>query len=296
MGVDVTHIVRNDFYNVEDRDASLRYVLDTINLLKSKLALDEDIDAFELNVDDDYNEITFCIPLYDVQFTLHNGFWQIESYYHYCQIVMLTGDKLWLREMISDIVRSLGQDEIWHAEEYYTWNGGPIEDITCPLESWLSFAKEKYGGEIPTFDYDALKAQGDVHILDYEPIYYDPLKECSNKFKTLADKLDKIGYSPVGLLDLQGFIRCRRQSDGSIHLIDMETLEPLIQGSPEAYYFDFPNTLFVVKKFGQYALFDIKKREQLTQFVSEPFRKEWSKEDNNFLIINEEAGIRSTFQ
>ena len=43
MGVDITHIVRHDFYNLEDRDLAIKYVMDTIHLLKSKLALDEDI-------------------------------------------------------------------------------------------------------------------------------------------------------------------------------------------------------------------------------------------------------------
>lgn len=292
MGVDVTHIVRHDFYAIKDRNLAIRYVIDTINLLKSKLALDEDIESFDLNVDDDYNEITFRLPLYDVEFTLHNGCWQIESYFHYCQIVMHTGEMFWLREMISDIVRALGQNEVWHAEEYYTWNGGTMEDTSSSFEEWISFAKEKYGGEIPEYDYNAIMAQGDVHIPNYEPVYHDSLKECDNKFKILTDRLDKAGYEPIGLLGTCGYIRCRRQSDGSIHLIDRETLEPLIEGTPDAYYYNYHSTIFVVKQYGKYALFDIGTRKQLTPYVSEPFRKEWSEEDNTFLIINTEADVK----
>ena len=291
MGVDITHIVRHDFYNIENRDLAIKYVMDTIHLLKSKLALYEDIESFKFIVDDDYNEITFRPPLYDVEFTLHKGFWQIESYVHYCQIVMHTGDEFWLREMISDVVRALGKNEMWHADEFYTWNGGTMEDTSSSFDEWISFAKEKYGGEIPEYDYDAVMAQGDVHIPDYEPVYHDSLKECDNKLKVLTNRLDNVGYEPIGLLDMRGFIRCRRKSDGSIHLIDKKTLEPLINGTPDAYYFDFESTIFVVKQFGKYALFDIEDRKQLTPYVSEPFRQEWSNEDNTYRIINDEAGV-----
>lgn len=291
MGVDITHIVRHDFYNLEDRDLAIKYVMDTIHLLKSKLALDEDIESFEFNVDDDYNEITFRPPLYDVEFTLHKGFWQIESYVHYCQIVMHTGDKFWLREMISDVARVLGQKEVWHAQEFYTWNGGTMEDTSSTFDEWISFVKGKFGGEIPEYDYNAIMAQGDVLVPNYEPVYHDSLKECDNKLRILTDRLDKAGYEPIGLLDMGGYKRCRRKSDGSIHLVNMDTLEPMIEGTPEAYYFDFKSAFFVVKQYGKYALFDIREGRQITPYVSEHFRQEWSKEYNANRIINDEAGV-----
>lgn len=292
MGVDITHIVRNDFYDVENREASLKYVHDTIDLLKAKLALDEDLESFELVVDDEYHEITFQVPLYDVEFTLHNGFWQIESFVHYCQIVMHKGDKFWLRETISDIVRALGRDEVWHAEEFYTWNGSPIEEVTTPFESWLSYVKDKLGKDIPEYDYEAILAQGDAHMLEYEPVYHDSLKECEQKWESLADRLSVIGYTPLGVVDINEYVRCRRKSDNSIYLINLETLEPLTPYTPEAYYFDLFYPYFVVKRLGKYALFDRREMKQVSPFVSEPFRKEWNAEDNRYHVINEEADMK----
>lgn len=58
----------------------------------------------------------------------------MESFYHYCQIVMHDGDYFGLRRKTFDIARALGQKEAWYAEEYYTWNGGNIENPEIPFE------------------------------------------------------------------------------------------------------------------------------------------------------------------
>ena len=69
-----------------------------------------------------------------MELSLHNGFWKMESFYHYCQIVMHDGDYFGLRRKTFDIARALGQKEAWYAEEYYTWNGGNIENPEIPFE------------------------------------------------------------------------------------------------------------------------------------------------------------------
>ncbi len=38
----------------------------------------------------------------------------------------------WLRRLTFDIARALGQNEAWYAEEYYTWNGGNIDEVDVP--------------------------------------------------------------------------------------------------------------------------------------------------------------------
>ena len=83
MGVDITHIVRNNFDDLCSRESSLKFALSTIQLLKRNLYLDDSLDSFNLYCDQEYDgEITFRIPLYGVEFTLHKKCWQIESYYH----------------------------------------------------------------------------------------------------------------------------------------------------------------------------------------------------------------------
>jgi hypothetical protein len=39
MGVDITHIIRHDFRNLQDYAAFLKYVKDTIEILKENLHL-----------------------------------------------------------------------------------------------------------------------------------------------------------------------------------------------------------------------------------------------------------------
>lgn len=291
MGVDITHIVRNNFDDLCSRESSLKFALSTIQLLKRNLYLDDSLDSFNLYCDQEYDgEIKFRIPLYGVEFTLHKKCWQIESYYHYCQIVMHTGEFFWLREMIYDIAKALGNDEMWHSEEYFTWNGGPMEDVNCSFDEWLSFTREKIGCEIPEYNYKNIIKQGDVHIPKYKPVYHDNFYECKIKFDNLEKELYYSGYKPIGLLCRAGYIRCLRLSDMSVHFLDVNTFQPLILGRPEAYYFDYPSTLFVVKQNYKYALFDIIGGKQLTEYVAQPFRKQWDKELNDYIVINDEIG------
>lgn len=127
MGVDISHIIRHGFREVENKETSKKFVERTIATLKKNLLIHNVDDCFGYYYDSESNETTFTLPIYNVEFTLHNGFWQIESYYHYCQIVMHDGDYFWLRRLTFDIARALGQDEAWYAEEFYTWNGDGCE-------------------------------------------------------------------------------------------------------------------------------------------------------------------------
>lgn len=290
MGVDVTHIVRHNFNDIENEEASMKFVLDTIKLLKDKLHLDDPLDSFNINFDKEYNEITFRLPLYDVEFTLHRKCWQIESYFHYCQIVMHSGDYFWLREMMYDIATALGNDEMWHAEEYYTWNGGPMEEVNCSFEEWITFTRQKLGRDIPEYDYDGIIRQGDVHIPEYEPVYHDDFAECKIKYDTLKNRLSSLGYKPIDLSLFWEYIRCIRLSDKTVHFLNSKTLEPLISGSPQSYYFDYVPSLFVIKQNDKYALFNFNGGKQLTEFVTQPFRKQWNNEINNNIVINDEIG------
>ena len=84
----------------------------------------------------------------------------------------------WLRQRIIQVVKALGQDEVWYATDSYTWNSFLADKIECTFEEWLSFAKEKYGREIPEFEEQAFLRQKDKNNLDYDSIYHDTL--CKN--------------------------------------------------------------------------------------------------------------------
>lgn len=293
MGVDISHIIRHDFKDVKNPAASMDFVKGTIERLKKNLhiyGVDE-----ELELEEDFGTISFHLPVYDVKFELHNGFWDIESYYHYCQIVMHDGDYFWLRRKIYDIVRALGQKEAWHAEEYYTWNGGNIEEPDVPLEEWIGFVTKKYG-PIPEFEQQLIMKQGDVHIPDYESVYHDTFKECIDTFKQVQSQL--IGYRLLGL-EFVGNRYYRCEKDGGLYLINSETFKSMFNEPIEAMFQNLNGPEFVIKQNGLSAVFDMDGK-QLTDFVPGKFYWKWTKMnecgyDRNEMkrtIFNEEAKIK----
>ena len=223
MGVDISHIIRHNFYEVEDKDASKLFVQKTIERLKNNLHIQNSIESFRYHYDEESNETTFYLPLYDVEFTLHNGFWQIESFYHYCQVVMHEGSFFWLRRLTFDIAKALGQNEAWYANEYYTWNGGGCEDSEATFEQWLEWSVKEYGKDIPEFDQSSIIDQGDVHIPEYEPIYHDSFKECNELFSSI-----QLGLQGLDLIGLTRFELCklRCERNNSVVLIKEDELVP----------------------------------------------------------------------
>lgn len=264
MGVDISHIIRHDFKDVKNHVAAMDFVNKTIQRLKNNLHIYGVDDKFNLRDVDGI--ISFHLPNYDVDFELHNGFWVIESYYHYCQIVMHHGEYFWLRRKTFDIAKALGQNEAWYAVEYYTWNGGNIEEPDVPLENWIDFVNQKYG-PIPEFDQNAIMKQGDVHIPDYEPVYHDTFRECIDTFEKVQSMLSD--YKLLGLEFVgNGYYRCERE--GGLYLINSDTFKPMFIEPIEAILQSLNGPEFVVKKDGLSAVFDMDGK-QLTDYVSGVF-------------------------
>ena len=154
MGVDISHIIRHDFNEVEDNKKAWAFVRDTVALIKKQLFINVSDDYFDIQhrSDEDDSEIEFKLPVYDMDFYLHNGFWQMESYFHYCQLIMHHNGHFGLRRRTYDIARALGQNEAWYAEEFYTWNGGECEYAETTFDQWMKSVHLKYGNNIQEFN------------------------------------------------------------------------------------------------------------------------------------------------
>lgn len=293
MGIDISHIVRNDFTQVEDEKASLSYAKKTIEKLKKNLSLpsENDFGLHQYNFDNEKPETLFNLPLYDLEFTLHNGFWQIESYFHYCQIVMHQEDCFWLRRTIFDVVKALGEKEAWHAAEYYTWNreGGDNPEIT--FEQWMDYILKETGGVIPEFNQKEIMEQGNVCIPEYESIYHDSFEECHNLYDNIQSKVqDKrlIGLYRIGEKYL------RFEKDKKIYLCEEDTTQPLFKEPIENILTNLNGPEFVIQKNGLSAVFDGRGK-QLTEFTKGVFEWRWHStnkpSDNQRVIFNNDAGI-----
>lgn len=289
MGVDITHIIKHDFHDVKNRKASEAFARRTIDKLKSEFRMDNySIELYTEEYDDSFY-YTFNLPIYDVEFILRDGFWEINSFFHYCQIVMHEGTHFWLRELTFDLARALGQDEAWYAEEFFTWNCPHFDIETGSFEEWLSFANSRFNGHIPEFDVDTIMQQGDVHIPDYEVIYHDSFKECRKLFKDIQQKLGDdaklLGVSRIG-----NAYRCLR--NGNVVLVTIDSLKPLLDFPFDKATCDLNGPEIVVFKDGLSAVFDPEGK-QLTEFVSGTFKWHfsWSNDVLKREIYNSEAGI-----
>lgn len=285
MGIDISNIVKTDFRQVEDRFASEEYAKKTIELLKKNLFIKGADDYFVFEYMEYSNETSIEIPVYDIYMILHNGFWQIETSFHYCQLLIHSGNYLHLRRMVFDITRALGQEEAWHATEHYSDNGGGCDVSDISFEQWMAGALKQYGKEIPEFDQQWLIAQKE-YIPDYEPIYHDSFTECKQLFDSLQSRLGK--YRLLGLTRFGDcYLRCEK--DGKLYLVSEFSLRPLFNEPIDGILNYWLNNDFIVIKNGLSAVVN-SSGHLLTDFVKGQF--EWKRGNRgNITFINKEAGI-----
>lgn len=219
MSIDVSHIIRHNFRKVDDRVAINDFVLHTMGQLKEKLYLHEADDDFEYYNLEEYNEYYFRVPYYKVDFYLHAGCWRVESYFDYYQLFMHDGGIFPIRRTIYDLARALGQSEVWHASEHYTWNGNGLEETDQSFERWLNIAKQRLSledeswhriKEIPEFPKkDILSVPDNGKFYNYVNVYHDNFKDCDELFKIYQDQLNDMRL--LGLTtDAKGYLRCEK--------------------------------------------------------------------------------------
>ncbi|MBQ6983773.1 MAG: hypothetical protein IJQ20_06345 [Paludibacteraceae bacterium] len=212
MGADVTHIAKHKFKDLHDLTASKKFVINTAFLLKTQLHDDvcvrrkdvlwKDIEQFGwektllFEPKDDYPpEFSIKLNRYDVELVLRHGFWQINSHYRLHSLVATHKGCFWLRDMISDIVRALGETEVWHANEYLVEDiadGFPeIEDIT--FEQWLDFVQKE---GVTEFDESYWLAHQDSAVA-VPSVFHDNLTAFNDHFNAIQTKWP--AYQLVGL-------------------------------------------------------------------------------------------------
>lgn len=227
MGVDVTHIIKHDFKDVKNYKAAKKYLLQTLKMLKEKFCihLDNDDARFEIR-DEDVEDLMFRLPPFACDFYLRDGFWQIESNFHYCKLVWPIDGVYWLHDRIYDIARALGQTEAWHADEFHTWNCDYCEMETIDFDSWLKKTEKKFLRKhhkpIPLFSPET------ASIECYDTVYHDTFIGCNERFNELQSKIKD--YRLMGISRIyKNYVPCEK--DGYAYLIDADTLT-LISNEP----------------------------------------------------------------
>ena len=173
MSVGMSLVVRNDFRQRHDVVATVKKLSETAEMLCHVLKTNE------LLLDFHYEENYFRI--YDnrekddefMDILLFNGFWLIDTAWRYHQYFSYLEERFWLREMLYKYVILLGQNEAYACTEFFTWNGGLLEDEeNTTFEDWQQGCIQKIGHEIQMLDVEDVKFYKDT-FYNKEPVYLD---------------------------------------------------------------------------------------------------------------------------
>ena len=236
MGVDVTHIIRHNFHNGQDIQACKKFVINTAYKLKTQLHDEvfvrrEDVawKAIEergweqtlLDKPEDNWPAEFSIHLnrYNCRLFLRDGFWQLDPPFHYCVLVMHPEGRLWLRDVVYDIAHALGENEVWHADEYHTWNSGEISIETITFEEWLAYARNTKDG-IKEFDAPYWLSQ-DRFGECIPPIFHDSFADLEKYREELNEQCG--AYDLCGIIKVDGEYVVSK--DGKVFWMNIENGE-----------------------------------------------------------------------
>lgn len=169
MGVCVEGLIRNDFYDIDNREA----VEDELNRGSQILN-----DYFHLKGEDKYQPYGLDCRDYQVYSERHHmfrmflrkGYWHVSPAYKYHQLFTLP---LFIRQGFYDVAKALGEDEAWYCDEFRLNNCG--DDSwnydTQSFEEWIVFVKTTYG---VIREFPIKRIMSNVEIWPkVDPVYHD---------------------------------------------------------------------------------------------------------------------------
>lgn len=220
MGVDISFIIPNKLRSKRNHKENVRYLDETIAQVKSyfrgkerfvtnRMVEREDMDYANEYSDDEDTIYSFEIPILDAELELRSGYWDVETYVHYCRYFLYRLDKIGykrvhLRETCFDIARILGYDEAWVCDEFHSWNCDLCDNMDATFNDWL-----KYDGAVNEYDISIAKSYDEKGWPDYESKYHDVFKECKeqlNYYQKRFPTYEILTLSSIGdyLLAAQG--------------------------------------------------------------------------------------------
>ena len=115
MGIDITHIIKSNFYNTENREEIIRFAHDICFRLGEFY---NNPKAFEviISCNDDNDCVCYIYSgISDIYIYIRKGFFEIESYFKYTQLFAPNAQiGYWLRRIIFDLVIALEAYSRYH--------------------------------------------------------------------------------------------------------------------------------------------------------------------------------------
>lgn len=285
MGVDLSCMVKNRFHAMDDHEACMRYINETLELINNhyseKYIFDQlDYENFQCNhiIRDDIDGLFMNMDL-------HNGFWHVELGYHYAQYFF---KHLYLRQQLYELARMLGASDFWICEEYYSWNSRVVNlnDEKVDFDEWKRKVSDALGKPIPTLDIEDVLNR-DTYLYDSEVAYYDPCADYNEKLRVCEQEFGD--YEIKNLLSSGPCVLLEKAHQ--LFLLNTATKKFVTDGKIDDLMDIYGGYRFTVFRDGKSALFD-RFGNQLSDFDDGFF--EWGLEQTPswcFVFLNKQTGF-----
>lgn len=283
MGVDITHIIENSFFDTSNREQNIAFLEQTRLKLSdfyfNKRAFNVRVEEFE-----DY-PIEYYIDsnIRGMEIQLAKGFWNVQSFFRYYQLFSYSNPKnYWLRKQIFDLMRALDQKRVIHCDEYQSWNRNYGKEREFPndftLDEWLKLRKEK----IPIFNADMTPSRVNWdNNFDYSDIYYDYFDDCFKELQEIRNLFPDYEINQINRIG-DNFILGKKNN--KLFLLDENTQEPLKDVEFDGVSLELNGTVFILQLEDKQSLFS-NKGIQMTDFRAGEFDWKWNKGSNKLSRI-----------
>lgn len=298
MGVDISFIMpnglrtkRNHEENVRSLDQTIkkveRYFRGKKHFVANRYVEKEESDSKYMSDEICDTEYSFSLPFFvDAKFDLHCGYWDIETFFHYCRYFLYNLDnmgrkRVHQREVLFDIARILGYDEGWVCDEYHSWNSGLGEDDG--FEEWKQYGDEE-DSTIYEYDLSIAKSFDEIQLLDEKSKYHDTFKECRELLAYYQNMFPQ--YEILTITDVFDCILVAQGYD--IYLLNVKTGKLFVDYPIDGCGDCVNGGGIVIYKGKKCALFTCEGK-QVTKFRNGGFNWEWKSSRYDDIIITDEA-------
>ncbi|MDE6694813.1 MAG: hypothetical protein K2J57_03150, partial [Bacteroidales bacterium] len=174
MGNTVSYIIPNDFHEMNNHEACMKYLNRTMQFVRDYFCADWA--AFQNENVCDINELSFLIRPLPVLMELHDGFWIAQtliSYWYY--FMQDKNGRVGLREDNFDLCRMFG------VEDGYAFDLDALDSIAdMGFEAWLEEEKKLKGADwqIPEYTQAFWRKEENLDWKNFENCYHDSFVEC----------------------------------------------------------------------------------------------------------------------
>lgn len=226
MSVDLSVIIRTDFRERDNEEATLKKLEETAAILNKS----EGTTSFVVDKDDSFDQ--WCIRDNDyvhffMRLELFNGFWHMETGFRYHQYFTKTMD---IRNTIYGYAMLLGQTDAWLCEEYYTWNSGILEEPTRTFEEWKEYCVDRIKHVIREYDAREVLERRDYFYYG-DGVRHDSFEDYHKKMRVYSEYFS--GYTLLEMNNVAPIIYL--QKDSRKYLVNTDTIEFITGGPIDAY-------------------------------------------------------------